>query len=606
MLPAPKCLFEHTKTMEWQGWLSLALAFSALAALTVTRMRPHMVMMGALTILSVTGVLTASEALAGFSNPGLITVAAMFVVAAGIHSSGGVDLLVNKALGRPDTARSAMSRIFAPVVMLSGFLNNTPVVATMIPAIHVWSRKINIAPSKLMIPLSYSAILGGMLTLIGTSTNLVVNGQYQALTGDDGFTLFSITAISLPVAAAGLAFMLLFFPKWLPDRSDKKAFANLREFTLEVTVDPAGPLVGRSVQEAGLRNLERIYLVEIERNGTIITAVSSEEKLQGGDRLVFAGNTDAVSDLLRMHGIMPSPENGASGTLATDRAERRLVEAVVSPYCSAVGSAIRDARFRARYGAVVLAVARNGERVKGNLGTIKLAAGDTLLLEARPAFVSRQRHNKDFLLINDLDSEPPRHERAYLAWAILIGVVGAAGLGVISMLNAALIGAGLMVITGCCSISQAEKSLDIGVIITIAASFALGGALEKTGVATVLAEGIILLSDGKPWLMLILVYVAVSALTETITNNAAALLMLPIVLEITSKAGLNNEPFIFAIMIAASASFATPLGYQTNLMVYGPGGYRFSDFVKVGLPMNIFVGIMTVSILLIGWPLTIA
>lgn len=590
--------------MEWQGWLSLALTFAALAALTLTRIRPHIVMIGVLTILSVTGVLTANEALAGFANPGLITVAAMFVVAAGIHGSGGVDLLVNKALGRPKSTRGAMSRMFTPVVLLSGFLNNTPVVATMIPAINVWSRKISIAPSKLMIPLSYSAILGGTLTMIGTSTNLVVNGQYQALTGSDGLSLFSITAVSLPVVIGGLIFMWLFFPKWLPDRSDKKAFANLREFTLEVTIDPAGPLVGRTVQQAGLRHLKRIYLVEIERNGTILTAVSSEEHLQGGDRLVFAGDTEAVSDLLRVHGIIPSPENGSSDTLSKDRAERRLVEAVVSPSCSAVGSAIRDARFRARYGAVVLAVARNGERVKGNLGTIKLAAGDTLLLEARPAFVSRQRHNKDFLLINDLESEPPRHDRAYLAWAILFGVVGAAGLGIISMLNGALIGAILMLATGCCSISQAEKSLDFGVIITIAASFALGAALEKTGVAASIAHNIIALSDGKPWLMLILIYIVVSTLTETITNNAAAILMLPIALEITASAGLNDEPFLFAIMIAASASFATPLGYQTNLMVYGPGGYRFSDFFKVGLPMNVVIGVLTVSVLLIGWPLT--
>lgn len=590
--------------MEWQGWLSLALTFAALAALTLTRIRPHIVMIGVLTLLSVTGVLSADEALAGFANPGLITVAAMFVVAAGIHGSGGVDLLVDKALGRPKNTRGAMSRMFTPVVLLSGFLNNTPVVATMIPAINVWSRKIGIAPSKLMIPLSYSAILGGTLTMIGTSTNLVVNGQYQALTGSEGLSLFSITAVSLPVAIGGLLFMWLFFPKWLPDRSDKKAFANLREFTLEVTIDPNGPLVGRTVQQAGLRHLKRIYLVEIERNDTILTAVSSEEHLQGGDRLVFAGDTEAVSDLLRVHGIIPSPENGSSDTLSKDRAERRLVEAVVSPSCSAVGSAIRDARFRARYGAVVLAVARNGERVKGNLGTIKLAAGDTLLLEARPAFVSRQRHNKDFLLINDLESEPPRHDRAYIAWAILLGVVGAAGLDLISMLNGALIGAILMLATGCCSISQAEKSLDFGVIITIAASFALGAALEKTGVATAIAHNIIALSDGKPWLMLILIYIVVSTLTETITNNAAAILMLPIALEITANAGLNDEPFLFAIMIAASASFATPLGYQTNLMVYGPGGYRFSDFFKVGLPMNLVIGILTVGTLLIGWPLS--
>ncbi|MCW4631260.1 SLC13 family permease [Marinomonas rhodophyticola] len=589
--------------MEWQGWFCLALTVVALSLLTLTRMAPHFVMMAVMTILSAMGILSGDEALAGFSNSGLITVAAMFVVAAGIHGSGGVDLMVNRALGHPKSVRSALCRIFAPVVVLSGFLNNTPVVATMIPAIHAWSRKIKIPPSKLMIPLSYTAILGGTLTLIGTSTNLVVNGQYQELTRNAGFSLFSITAVGIPVALAGMAFIWMFLPKWLPDRSDKQAFGNLREFTLEVTVDPNGTLVGKTVQSANLRNLERVYLVEIERHNTIVTAVSSEEVLHGGDRLVFAGDTQAISDLLRIHGIVASADNGEVSTLNKDRAERCLVEAVVSPHCTALGKNIRSAKFRDRYGAVVLAVARNGERVKGNLGNIYLEAGDTLLLEARPAFVTRQRYNKDFLLINDLDAETPRHDRAWLSWVILVGVVAAAGFGWISMLNAALIGASLMVITGCCSISQAEKSLDLTVIITIAASFALGMALQKTGVAAFLAHNMIHLSGGTPWLLLVLTYVVVSLLTETITNNAAAVLMLPIVLEATEKAGLNNEPFVFAIMMAASASFATPLGYQTNLMVYGPGGYRFSDFLKVGIPMNIFIGVVTLAVLIIGWPL---
>lgn len=290
-------------------------------------------------------------------------------------------------------------------------------------------------------------------------------------------------------------------------------------------------------------------------------------------------------------------------TFTTPHTERRLIEAVVSPHCAALGYAIRDSRFRARYGAAVLAVARNGERIKGNLGSITLQAGDTLLLEARPAFVSRQRYNKDFLLINDLNTEAPRHERAYLAWAILVGVITAASFEVITMLNAALIGAGLMVMTGCCSASQAEKSLDLTVIITIAASFALGMALEKTGVAKYLAENIVDLSGGRPWLLLILTYITISILTEVITNNAAALLMLPIVLEITQKADLNNVPFVFAIMMAASASFATPLGYQTNMMVYGPGGYHFTDFLRAGIPMNILAAVVTITVLLIGWPL---
>ncbi|WP_231758485.1 SLC13 family permease [Microbulbifer elongatus] len=591
--------------MDWSGWFSLILVFAVLATLILTRVHAYLVMMAALTLLSVTGILSPEEALSGFSNSGLITVAAMFVVATGIHASGGIDMMVKHLLGRPKTTRSAMLRVFAPVVALSGYLNNTPVVATMIPALNAWAKRIDIAPSKLMIPLSYGAILGGTLTLIGTSTNLVVNGQYQSITGNEGFSLFSIAAVGLPAALVGVAFMLIFFPRWLPDRREKQPFGNLREFTLEVAVDSKGPLVGQTVEDAGLRGLRRVYLVEIDRDNRVITPVRSGEILRGGDRLVFAGDTEAISDLLRMRGIVPSDHDHDEAAIKGSFEQRSLVEVVVSPHCEVIGSTIRDAQFRKRYGAAVLAVARQGERVSGNLGSTRLKAGDTLLLEARPGFVLRQRYSKDFLLINDLEAESPRHEKGLTAWLILIAIVLSAGSGLISMLNASLIGAGAMLVTRCCSVNQAQKSLDLPVLITIAASFALGVALQKTGVAAMLAEGVISLSAGHPWLMLILVYLCVSLLTEMVTNNAAAIIMVPIVLQITASAGLNPEPFMFAVMMAASASFATPLGYQTNLMVYGPGGYRFSDYLKVGIPMNLLVGAVTITVLLTNWNLVL-
>ncbi|SDW39134.1 SLC13 family permease [Marinobacter mobilis] len=582
--------------MDWQGWFALSLAGLALLLMSIGRFGPHLVMLAVMVILSATGIIDSAQALSGFSNSGLITVVAMFVVAAGIHHSGGVDLVVHYLLRNPKSVRSAQARIALPVSLLSGFLNNTPVVATMIPAVHAWSRKIGISPSKLMIPLSYSAILGGTLTLIGTSTNLVVNGQYQTLTGSAGFSVFSITAVGLPVAVIGLGIMLLFLPRLLPERKDQQKFGSMREFTLEVAVAFDGPLVGKSVGEAGLRELEQLYLVEIERDGSVVTAVPSEERLRGGDRLVFAGDTQAISDLLRINGIVPSVHDDEP-SLSQDRAERCLVEAALSPQSEVLGLTIRDARFRDRYGAVVLAVARGGERVSGNLGNIRLKPGDVLLLEARPAFVSRQRYNKDFLLINDLDTETPRHDRAYVSWAILLVLVGAAALGALSMLNAALLGAALMIITGCCSVGQAQKAVDVPVVLTIASSFALGAALDATGAAGFLAREILDVSTGHPLLTLLLIYLVVSILTEVITNNAAAVLVVPIVLSMTASMGVPAEPFIIAVMMAASASFATPLGYQTNMMVFGPGGYRFMDFVRVGVPFNLIIGLVTVAVI---------
>ncbi|MFO8141280.1 MAG: SLC13 family permease [Marinobacter sp.] len=582
--------------MDWQGWFSLGLAVAALVLMSSGRFAPHLVMMAALVVLSASGIIGPEQALVGFSNSGLITVVALFVVAAGVHHSGGVDLLVRHVLGSPKTVRGAQARMALPVTLLSGFLNNTPVVATMIPAVLAWSRKIGVAPSKLMIPLSYSAILGGTLTLIGTSTNLVVNGQYQQLTGNPGFSIFAITQVGLPVAIIGISVMLLFLPRFLPDRKDLQKFGSVKEFTLEVAVAFEGPLVGKTVGEAGLRELDKLYLVEIERDGSVVTAVPSEERLRSGDRLVFAGDTQAISDLLRINGIVPSVHDDEP-SLSKVRAERCLVEAVLSPQSDVLGQTIRDARFRDRYGAVVLAVARGGERVPGNLGNIRLKPGDVLLLEARPAFVSRQRYNKDFLLINDLETEAPRHDRAWLSWGILLVLVGLAACGVMTMLNAALVGAFLMILSGCCSVGQAQKSVDVPVVLTIAASFALGGALEQTGAASYLAGAVFSLSNGNTLLALLLVYLVVSVLTEVITNNAAAVLILPVVLSLTTAMGVNAEPFIIAVMMAASASFATPLGYQTNMMVFGPGGYRFGDFVRVGLPMNLFIGLLTVAVI---------
>ncbi|WP_394168725.1 SLC13 family permease [Saccharospirillum alexandrii] len=582
--------------MTWQGCATIALALFALAAMASGRYAPHWVMLAVMIVLSASGIISPEAALAGFSNTGVMTVAALFVVAAGIHNSGGVDVLVHRFLGRPASTRSAQARIIFPVALLSGFLNNTPVVATLIPAIHAWCRRIGIAPSKLMIPLSYAAILGGTLTLMGTSTNLVVNGLYRDLTGDTSLSLFSITAIGLPVALIGLVAIIWVFPRVLPERQDAQKFGSLREFTLEVRVNPTGPLVGKTVDSAGLRNLDRLYLVEIERQGSVVTAVPSEERLMGGDRLVFAGETQAISDLLRIQGIVPSTHDDEP-SLDQHRAERRLVEAALSPRSDVIGQTIRDARFRDRFGAVVLAVARHGKRVQGNLGNIRLQAGDVLLLEARPAFVSRQHYAQDFLLINDLETERPRHDKAGLAWVILAVVVLSATFGLLSILNAALLGASAMIATGCLRVSQIQKSLDAPVLLTIAASFALGNALQITGAAGVIAQWLVSLSGGDTLLMLIMVYFTVSVLTEIITNNAAAVVMVPIVLSITSAANVAAEPFIIGVMMAASASFATPLGYQTNLMVMGPGGYRFSDYLKVGLPMNMLIGASTLVVI---------
>lgn len=589
--------------MDWHGWFTIALTVAVLATLiTVPRLGTDVVLMGALLVLGITGVLTPEEALVGFANTGLMTVAALFIVAAAVRVSGGVDMIVESVLGRPVGAHRALARLMIPVVGLSAFLNNTPVVATMIPAVNQWARRIRVPSSTLMIPLSYASILGGTITMIGTSTNLVVNGQYQLLTGHAGFELFDIAPLGLIVAGVGTLFVIFAAPRLLHvRRAPTEAFADTRKFTFEVAIARDGPMVGKTIQQAGLRHLERIYLAEIERDGAVITAVAPEEMLRGGDRLVFVGETEAIVDVLRINGLVPAV--GSQPALERHVPERRLVEVVVAEHCEVVGHTIRDGRFRDRYGAVVLAVARNGEHIRGRLSSIILEPGDLLLLEAKPSVVGRLRQSRDFVLMSVLDHELPDHSHAWMSWAILAGIVALAASGVLSMLYASLLGVAAVIATGCITIGEARRSLDLPVLVTIAASFALGNALEKTGAATYLGHNIVSLAGGNPWLLLALVYLSVMTLTEMITNNAAALLMLPVALAVATRAGFNEIPYVMAVMMAASASFSTPIGYQCNLMVYGPGGYRFSDFMRIGIPMNILVASVTIATIPLIWPL---
>lgn len=589
--------------MSPEAWIAIAVVLGTLVALITVTLPPYLILMGALTVLSVSGVLSSTEAFAGFGNTGLMTVAVMFIVAGGITSTGGVQWIVQNVLGRPSHIRSAIFRVFAPVAGLSGFLNNTPVVATMIPAINTWCRRIDAAPSRLMIPLSYSAILGGTLTMIGTSTNLVVNGQYQDLTGEPGFGLFAITLVGLPVAVVGGLFIIFVLPRILPDRRAPTASESLREFTVEVAVDATGPLVGKTIEQAGLRNLRTLFLVEIGRQGTVLSAVAGEETLLGNDRLVFAGDPDAIKDLLAIRGIQPSVGDKQQPTILESRPERRLVEAVVSTNCDAVGRTLKDSRFRERYGAVVLAVSRNGQRIKGGLGSIRIEAGDSLLMEARPGFVSKLQNSRDFLLISDLDVDRPRHDKAGLAWSLLIAAVLAAATGLLSILDAGLLAAAGMLVTRCMTPAQALRTIDLPILITIGASLGLGAALASSGAANAIAELVVSIAGDHPILLLVLIYMTVQMLTEMITNNGAAVIMVPIALSLTEQLSLAPAPYLFAVMMAASASFATPLGYQTNLMVYGPGQYRMTDFLKAGIPMNIIVGVTTVVTLVLSFDL---
>ena len=417
-----------------------------------------------------------------------------------------------------------------------------------------------------------------------------------------GHSFFNANHWPWPLIGSNLGYILIFGRRLLPDRVPATAtFDKPREYTVEMMVEERGPLVGKTVEQAGLRHLQGLYLIEIERDGQVIPAVSPHERLRAGDRLVFAGITESVVELQRIRGIKPSAEPIFS--LEDDYPERCLVEVVVSPRCTLLGRTIREGRFRTVYGASVIAAARHGRRITGKLGSIRLQPYDTLLLETRPSFVERHRNSPDFLLISAVEeSGPIRFELAWLSWTILGALVIAATSGLLSMLNAAMLGAAAMLLTGCCSVAAARKSIDTQVLLVIASAFALGKALEVTGAAETIAHAFLGLAGEQPWLVLACTYLLTSLLTEILTNSAVAVLMFPIVVAAAQTLGVSFMPFVIAVMMGASANFATPIGYQTNLMVYGPGNYRFGDYLRIGIPLNILVGVVTVLIIPFIWP----
>ena len=588
--------------LGWQAWLTMGVIASIFLLLVLTHLATDFVFLGGLGLLLVVGVLSPREALAGFSSEGMITVAVLYIVVSGLQETGGLSWVSHQVLGRPRGLRTAQLRLMLPVIWLSAFLNNTPVVAMFIPVVTEWSRRIRIQPSRLMIPLSYASIFGGICTLVGTSTNLVVNGMVRERLGTDGLTMFEITKLGLPCALVGIGYILLVSGRWLPNRQSlDEVFENPREYTLELEVGSRSPLAGKTIERAGLRHLPGSFLAELIRGDQVLSAVSPAEVLREGDRLIFVGNIDSMRELRNLQGLQPVPHQLFQ--LDAPQHQRCLVEAVVSDTCPLVGKTIREGRFRNVYNAVVIAVARNGERLQGKIGDIELRPGDTLLIEAHAGFVPRQKDSRDFYLVSSVANSTPRQfEKAPVAFLILIGMVVLATVGWLSMLQAALVAAFAMLFSGCSTTAQARRNIEWNVLLVIAAALGLGSALDKTGAASASAGMLLSLVRENPWLALAVVYLVTTFFTELITNNGAAALVFPIAMSTAERLDVNPMPFIICIMLAASASFATPIGYQTNLMVYGPGGYRFADYFRIGIPLNLTIGVVSVLLAPLIWP----
>jgi di/tricarboxylate transporter len=588
--------------MEWQGWLTLAVVFLTLFAMVKELAGPDLVLMAGLFTLAAFGVLTPRETFEGFANPALAAVGALFIVSAALRETGALEATVGRLMDRTRSERGGLARICPPVAALSAFLNNAPIVAMMTPTVIDWARRRGLSPSRFLIPLSYASILGSTTTVIGTSTTLTIAGLMSD-SGLEEMGFFELAPVGIPVAIAGLAFIQFVGPKLLPTRHEPSEDLGdrRREYTASMIVEEQCPLIDQTVEEAGLRHLPGLFLVEIGRAGRIITPVGPDQLIRSADRLVFAGVVSTIVDLQRIRGLVPATDD--EGPVPT-RPEHRLVEAVISASSPLINQSIRDASFRTFYDAAVIAVHRNGARVAGKIGEIVLEAGDTLLLQGAPGFLRAHRNSPDFYLVSEIaGTETPRYDHAGIAIGILVLMVLAASLGAYPVSIAAFLAAGLLLATRSISGGSARRSVDWSILIVIGASFGIALAMQKTGAAEAVA-GLIAFAAGSmgPLAALIVVYLTTLLLAELLHHNAAVALMFPIAVETANLVGANPRGFVMAVAIAGCCAFASPVTYQTHLIVYGPGGYRFTDFVRVGVPLNAVCAVIAIALIPIFWP----
>ena len=623
--------------MGFDGWLTIGVVVALMGSLASNRISVDYAMVGALTLLVLAGAVGPARAVSGFASESVVMIAALYVVATGLVDTGAMRLVVDRLLGKPKTLAGAQVRMMVPVAMLSAFMNNTPIVAMFVPVITDWGKRQRMSPSKLLMPLSFAAILGGSCTLIGTAPNIAVTELYVAWSetaeaSAAGVEVPSATkqmwwmsVVGVPAAAVGIVFILLASGRLLKERRPAAALRDeARKYTVEMVVESDSPVVGRSIEAAGLRQLPGLYLVEIERGEAQLPAPGPTTRLEAGDVLVFVGVVESVVDLRKIRGLVPATDQVSKVNAA--RRRRLIVEAVVSDRAPFVRRSVRESRFRTTYNAAIIAVHRGGERVEGKVGDIVLEPGDTLLLETHMDFVDAHRNTTDFYLVSRVDgAEQPRFERAPVALGIVglfVALLSFGGLierglewvdgelgsvsvptGTLTPMTASLLCACLMILTRCTTSTRARQEINWQVLLAVGAAIGLGGALKETGAAAVIAEGVMgVVRPLGPHGVLFVMFVLVNVVTQFVTNVAAAVVMFPIVLASASSLGVSPEPFVVVLMSAAACSFATPIGYQTNLMVSGPGGYRFGDFMRLGIPLTLIVAVIATVIAPVAFP----
>lgn len=596
--------------MSADAWLTLAVSVVTVVLLATDRFPPALVMGGAVTLLFVAGVIDEKGALVGFSNSAPITVAALYVLAGAAEATGALEQVIERALGPsaspeegPAARRRQLTRVAYPAMAVSAFIANTPLVSMLAPRVMAWARRTGRPAARYLMPLSYAVIFGGCITVIGTSTNLVVSGLLKE-SGQEGLELFEITVPGLVTALVGVTLVVLLAPRLLPDRAapSEDLDEQARQFTVEMTVT-GSPLAGSTVAGAGLRNLEGVFLVEVERQGVTISPVGPHEVLSLGDRLTFAGHVSRIVDLQRMRGLASAEERHFS--VVANHPDRQFYEVVVGGASALVGTTLKDVGFRGRYGAAVLAIYRSGAAVDAKLGDVRLRAGDVLLVLGGPEFRHRWRERGDFAVVAPLDGgRPIRREKARIVEILTVGLVVLAGTGLLDLLQASLVVAVFLVASKVITPAQARQSVDLEVILLMATSFGLGTAIERSGLAEHLARLVVDVFQPMGDLgVLAGILVATMLMTELLSNNAAAVLMFPIAMAAAGQAGLQTRPFAVVILFGATLSFLTPIGYQTNTLVWSMGGYRYGDFARLGAPLTLATVVTVLVLVPLAFPL---
>lgn len=572
--------------LSFHAWIVIATIILVFGLMLFTKLAPDFVFLGGMTILMVTGALPVDKVLSGFSSSSVVLVGALFVVIAGLVHTGVMQWIVRYCLGTPKSYNMAIFRLMTPVAALSSFLNNTTVVALFINVVKIWAKKLNVAPSKLLIPLSYASGMGGICTLIGTPPNLLISGFYMDKTHEQ-LSIFTPTLAGLFCLTVGILATIA-MKKLIPERtSPEEALENSQNYTVELLVPSDAKFIGETLKDAGLFQVEGGHIIEIIRfDKEIISPVSEDEFIFGGDRLVFSGQVDEILKLRNSHQLV----NAAHHVFSVNEVDsnRKLRMANVRFSSSLVGTRMVDTDFEERNNMVLIAIAREGERINQSPREIVIEKGDTLLLECPTRSKSESALTPD-LQFFESSLIPQEGKKTLTSSLILLAMIICSSLNIIPLLQASFLAAFAMIILRCCSINQARESIDWGLLMVFAGSISLGSAIEYTGIATKIAEGILSVCGSNPMFALAGICFAATFLTEFTSNTATAAIFFPITYQIAVTLGVNPLTFCVALMIAVSSSFATPIGSPTHMMVYGPGGYRFVDFMRIGLPMNFII-----------------